>query len=115
HPSEVTNNREVPITIHNPGKPDGYKIIMGIKHSSRPHYGVQFHPESIATRYGRHIFQNFKRITTEYGSPSSSFLERKAHSADYRLFRRAAASSFNDLLRKTATPLTAHQTQRCSD
>ncbi|XBI14189.1 hypothetical protein VPH35_140808 [Triticum aestivum] len=82
HPSEVTNNREVPITIHNPGKPDGYKIIMGIKHSSRPHYGVQFHPESIATRYGRHIFQNFKRITTEYGSPSSSFLERKAHSAD---------------------------------
>ena len=42
---------------------------------------LQFHPESIATRYGRHIFQNFKRITTEYGSPSSSFLERKAHSA----------------------------------
>ena len=40
----------------------------------------QFHPESVATHYGRQIFQNFKRITTEFGSQSSLFQERKVHS-----------------------------------
>jgi para-aminobenzoate synthetase len=59
---------------------DGYKVVMGIRHSSRPHYGVQFHPESVATHYGRQIFQNFKRITTEFGSQSSLLQERKVHS-----------------------------------
>lgn len=79
-PSERINNGEVPITINNTSKPDGHKIVMGIKHSSRPHYGVQFHPESVATHYGRQIFQNFKRITTDFGSQSSLFQERKVHS-----------------------------------
>ncbi|KAF7097500.1 hypothetical protein CFC21_099311 [Triticum aestivum] len=77
-----TNNCEVPVTINNASKPDGYKIVMGIKHSSMPHYGVQFHPESVATHYGRQIFQNFKRITTDFGSQSSLFQERKVNSAD---------------------------------
>jgi hypothetical protein len=40
----------------------------------------QFHPESVATHYGRQIFQNFKRITAEFGSQSSLFQERKVHS-----------------------------------
>uniref|UniRef100_A0ACD5ZBN8 Uncharacterized protein n=1 Tax=Avena sativa TaxID=4498 RepID=A0ACD5ZBN8_AVESA len=80
--SDYTNNGEVPITINNASKSDLYKIIMGIKHSSRPHYGVQFHPESVATHYGRQIFQNFKTITAEFGSQSSLFQERKVNSAD---------------------------------
>ncbi|KAL2249246.1 UNVERIFIED_CONTAM: Aminodeoxychorismate synthase, chloroplastic [Sesamum indicum] len=41
-------------------------ILMGIMHSSRPHYGLQFHPESIATSHGRQIFKNFAEITKEY-------------------------------------------------
>ncbi|KAL0916654.1 hypothetical protein M5K25_014182 [Dendrobium thyrsiflorum] len=43
------------------------KVLMGLMHRSRPHYGVQFHPESIATCYGKKIFENFKRITIDYG------------------------------------------------
>ena len=34
-------------------------IIMAVKHKSRPIYGVQFHPESIATAYGHKLLGNF--------------------------------------------------------
>ena len=34
-------------------------IIMAVKHRSRPVYGVQFHPESIATAYGHKLLGNF--------------------------------------------------------
>ncbi|MFN3230386.1 MAG: anthranilate synthase component II [Asticcacaulis sp.] len=33
--------------------------IMGLKHVSRPLYGVQFHPESIATEGGHQMLANF--------------------------------------------------------
>lgn len=34
-------------------------IVMGLKHSQRSLYGVQFHPESIGTVYGKKILENF--------------------------------------------------------
>ena len=34
-------------------------VIMGIKHVKLPFYGVQFHPESIATEHGHQIVKNF--------------------------------------------------------
>lgn len=85
------------------------KVLMGIRHVSRPHYGLQvcsacitidlslvsisflickytfcncnmtltiflmraciyfqFHPESVATNYGRQMFLNFRNITVDY-------------------------------------------------
>ncbi|XP_057850165.1 aminodeoxychorismate synthase, chloroplastic isoform X1 [Cryptomeria japonica] len=42
------------------------KVLMGVMHCSSPHYGVQFHPESIATCYGRKIFENFRDITINH-------------------------------------------------
>lgn len=70
------------------------EVLMGIMHSTRPHYGLQvcfghltcnyhtlflylpklllfgiefqFHPESVATCYGRQIFKNFREITEDY-------------------------------------------------
>ncbi|XP_010273552.1 PREDICTED: aminodeoxychorismate synthase, chloroplastic isoform X2 [Nelumbo nucifera] len=59
------------------------KIIMGIMHSTLPHYGVQFHPESVATCQGRQIFENFRKITEEYWLRSSQVHERKVYSSDY--------------------------------
>ncbi|KAI3470453.1 hypothetical protein Pfo_027116 [Paulownia fortunei] len=56
-------------------------ILMGIMHSTRPHYGLQFHPESIATCHGRKIFKNFAEITKDYWfrlRPSSNS-KRKVH------------------------------------
>lgn len=40
--------------------------IMAIKHNSRPIYGVQFHPESIYTEYGKALISNFKNISQKY-------------------------------------------------
>ncbi|RLM54751.1 putative aminodeoxychorismate synthase, chloroplastic [Panicum miliaceum] len=68
------------ISNGNASESDGSRVIMAIRHSSRPHYGVQFHPESVATHYGRQIFQNFKKMTRDFGFRSSWLQERKVHS-----------------------------------
>jgi len=39
--------------------------IMAIRHRERPHWGVQFHPESIATEYGHTLLANFCRLARE--------------------------------------------------
>ena len=36
--------------------------IMGLRHRELPIYGVQFHPESIATEHGMRILQNFLKL-----------------------------------------------------
>ena len=37
-------------------------IIMAIEHKKYPIFGVQFHPESIATDYGHQLLKNFLRF-----------------------------------------------------
>ena len=37
--------------------------IMGIRHSKYPIYGVQFHPESILTEYGKDLLLNFLNLS----------------------------------------------------
>jgi anthranilate synthase component 2 len=39
--------------------------VMGLRHERLPLYGVQFHPESIATEYGHRIMANFISKTKE--------------------------------------------------
>lgn len=37
-------------------------IVMGLHHASLPIYGVQFHPESIATEHGHKMLKNFLAV-----------------------------------------------------
>jgi anthranilate synthase component II len=47
-------------------------LIMAIEHRDRPVYGVQFHPESIASENGRQILRNFLDLAAAFnaGGPS---------------------------------------------
>lgn len=41
------------------------KIVMGLAHRELPHFGFQFHPESILTAAGGKLLANFLRLTGE--------------------------------------------------
>ena len=48
-------------------------VVMGVEHTSRPIWGVQFHPESIATEHGRAIAENFYALAADLrGKPRTA-------------------------------------------
>ncbi|HEX2160790.1 MAG TPA: aminodeoxychorismate/anthranilate synthase component II, partial [Thermoleophilaceae bacterium] len=58
-------------------------VLMAVAHRSRPLWGVQFHPESIATEHGRRLLANFRDLTPARslearGKPSPSPSRRVA-------------------------------------
>ena len=47
-------------------------VVMGIEHRNRPLWGVQFHPESVATEYGRAVVENFYSLARAH-RPARAF------------------------------------------
>ena len=65
-PQDFSVVRYHSLAITGPIGPEGHVtawaddgVVMGIEHRTRPIWGVQFHPESIATEHGRQIAENF--------------------------------------------------------
>ena len=66
-PSPFTATRYHSLAIDRSSLPNTLEVtawtedgeIMGVQHKDRPMYGVQFHPESIATQYGHEMLANF--------------------------------------------------------
>lgn len=46
-------------TIDIDARGDVHRLLMAVTHRSAPHFGVQFHPESICTQYGSRLALNF--------------------------------------------------------
>jgi para-aminobenzoate synthetase len=51
-------------------------VVMGIEHSHRPMWGVQFHPESIATEHGYELFENFYKLAHAHRPPRRQRVNR---------------------------------------
>lgn len=72
---EVTRYHSLVVTVE--GWPDVLEktawtddgIIMGLKHRDYPCWGVQFHPESIASEHGHRMLANFLRLAGFNGKP----------------------------------------------
>ncbi len=76
------------LAITSPVGPEGHEVawaddgvVMGVEHNTRPMWGVQFHPESIATEHGVTIAENFYAMAERAGGgtaiavPGSAALE----------------------------------------
>jgi anthranilate synthase/aminodeoxychorismate synthase-like glutamine amidotransferase len=56
---------ELEITAWSLDRPRGEEI-MALRHRAHPVYGVQFHPESIATEEGKGMLRNFLQLASAY-------------------------------------------------
>lgn len=45
-----------------------YKVLMAGKHSTKPFWGVQYHPESICSSHGDTVFRNFWKKALEWST-----------------------------------------------
>jgi anthranilate synthase component 2 len=55
--SLIVERASLPDCLEITAETDG--IIMGLQHKTQPLYGVQFHPESIASEHGHALLENF--------------------------------------------------------
>ena len=63
-------------------------IIMGISHKTKPHFAVQFHPESICSEYGREIIENFFKLSKEfYGENRLKYSKIEYDGDDLAIFK----------------------------
>jgi para-aminobenzoate synthetase component 2 len=47
-------------------------IIMGVRHASKPIYGVQFHPESVLTEGGYRMIANWLEVAGHSGAVAAA-------------------------------------------
>ncbi|HEY2716881.1 MAG TPA: aminodeoxychorismate synthase component I [Solirubrobacterales bacterium] len=88
-PQDFSVVRYHSLAITSPMGPQGHEtawaddgVVMGIEHSERPMWGVQFHPESIATEHGRAIAENFYSLADDFLASRSRRAARRWREED---------------------------------
>jgi para-aminobenzoate synthetase len=83
-PQDFSVVRYHSLALTSPMGPEGHEtawaddgVVMGIEHVSRPMWGVQFHPESIATEYGQAIAENFYAMASRHRARKLPTLVRR--------------------------------------
>jgi para-aminobenzoate synthetase len=77
-------------------------VVMGIEHRRRPMWGVQFHPESIATEHGATLVRNFYALAEKRKDPAKRAPRRPAPPSRHVEAQRGGASDTE--LRMRAIP-----------
>ena len=54
-------------------------VIQALRHRSRPQWGVQFHPESIASEEARTLLRNFAELTVAWNRRDEHEMDGRAH------------------------------------
>ncbi|MGR5502019.1 anthranilate synthase component II [Vibrio sp. DNB22_10_4] len=57
--SLIANPETITIPLKITATSDDENYVMGVRHSNYPIEGIQFHPESIRTEFGKELFLNF--------------------------------------------------------
>ena len=63
--SLAVEHDELPAELEATARTEADSVVMGVRHESRPHVGVQFHPESILTDVGKRLIENFLAAANE--------------------------------------------------
>ncbi|GAB2605863.1 aminodeoxychorismate synthase component I [Kribbella endophytica] len=92
-------------SLHVAGLPDEIEatawsedgVIMALRHRTLPRWGVQFHPESVATELGLRLVQNFLNLVAANSRPALRLeVARVGHAADTeQVYRTLYADSPN--------------------
>ena len=60
-------------------------VLMAMAHKRRPSWGVQFHPESISTEYGRTLLANFRDLTAAHWAQTGAPRRKPAVTASAQI------------------------------
>jgi para-aminobenzoate synthetase len=81
-PQDFSVVRYHSLAITGPVGPEGHVVawaddgvVMGVEHDRRPMWGVQFHPESIATEFGDRIARNFFELAERSAHPETHYVK----------------------------------------
>jgi para-aminobenzoate synthetase len=90
-PQDFSVVRYHSLAITGPVGPEGHVVawaddgvVMGVEHDTRPIWGVQFHPESIATEFGDRIARNFFELAARTAEPETQDFARRSQGSGGR-------------------------------